>query len=313
MNLEKGRSSFMKIDRLLGIVMILLQKEKVTAPYLAKTFEVSRKTINRDIEDLCMAGLPIVTEQGGNGGISIADGYKVDKSVLTYEEMENIITALKGLDSISKEEESEKLLNKFFINQDNLLAVRDSIIINLSSHYKSSLVEKISLIKEAIRNNRRISFRYYYSKGEASRKIEPYYLTFQWSAWYVFGYCLEKKDYRLFKLNRLWELVETNEVFEPQELPDSRKDFNQYFTDRIEVTVLFDESVKYRLIDEYGVECFTATEDGKLLFRYSFTNKEYMISWLLGFGDKALVLSPEGLKEELVTIAKKIIERYEGT
>lgn len=73
----------MKIDRLIGILTILMQKEKVTAPYLAEKFEVSRRTINRDIEDMCKAGIPIVTLQGKNGGISIMEGYQIDKTLLT--------------------------------------------------------------------------------------------------------------------------------------------------------------------------------------------------------------------------------------
>jgi len=301
----------MKIDRLLGIVMILLQKDKVTAPYLAEKFEVSRRTINRDIEDLCMAGIPIITTQGGNGGISIADGYRIDKSVLTYDEMQNVVAALKGLGSITSEIGTERLLNKFFVKQDNVLSVRDSIIINLSSHYKSGLTEKIALIKEAIHNNSRISFRYYSNKGEDKRIIEPYYLTFQWSSWYVFGYCMERKDFRIFKLNRLLELLDTKETFQPRDIPEERKDFDSYFSDEIQITVLFDESVKYRLIDDYGVESYSVTENGKLLFRMSFTNKEFMISWILGFGDKAEVLFPKGLKQEIKQIAENILKQYE--
>jgi predicted DNA-binding transcriptional regulator YafY len=301
----------MKIDRLLGIIMILLQKDKVTAPYLADKFEVSRRTINRDIEDLCMAGIPIITTQGGNGGISIADGYRIDKSVLTYEEMQNVVAGLKGLESISSGEGTEKLLNKFFIKQDNVLSVRDSIIINLSSHYKSGLTEKIALIKSAIHNNTRITFCYYSSKGDTRRVIEPYYLTFQWSAWYVFGYCIEKKDFRLFKLNRLWELQDTGEIFQPRDIPEERKDFERYFSDEIQVTVLFDESVKYRLIDDYGVDCFTITEEGRLLCRMNFTNKEFLLSWILSFGDNAEVLFPKKLKQEIKNIAENIIKQYQ--
>ena len=300
----------MKIDRLLGIVMILLQKDKVTAPYLAEKFEVSRRTINRDIEGLCMAGIPVITTQGGKGGISIADGYRIDKSVLTYDELQNVIAALKGMDSISKEVGTEKLMNKFFVKQDNVVSLRDSIIINLSSHYKSDLTEKIAVIKASIQNNTRVNFRYYSSKGDSERVIEPYYLTFQWSAWYVFGYCVEKNDFRLFKLNRLWELSATPEIFEPRTIPEERKDFESYFSDEIEVTVLFDSSVKYRLIDEYGVESFTVTEEGKLLFRRGFTNKDYMTSWILGFGDNAEVLFPKGLKQDIRKIVENIMKHY---
>lgn len=301
----------MKIDRLLGIVMILLQKDKVTAPYLAEKFEVSRRTINRDIEDLCMAGIPIVTTQGGGGGIAIADGYRVDKSVLTYDEMQKITAGLRVFDSISTEESTQKLLNKFFIKPDSVLSVRESIIINLASHYKNSLMDKIPLIKEAILSNRVITFLYYSDKGESMRVIEPYYLTFQWAAWYVFGYCRTKEDFRLFKLNRLDKLKDTGESFVPREIPEERKDFNGCFTEDIQVTILFDESVKYRLIDEYGTESFTVSEDGKLLFRMGFMNKEYMISWIMSFGDKARVLYPKSIRQEIKNSAQKILEYYQ--
>ena len=301
----------MKIDRLLGIVMILLQKDKVTAPYLAEKFEVSRRTINRDIEDLCIAGIPIVTVQGGKGGISIAEGYKVDKSVLTYDEMQKLVTGLKVLDSITTDEGTDKLLNKFFVKKDSVLSVRDSIIINLSSHYKSTLTDKISLIKNAIHNNSRISFRYYSNKGDSVRRVNPYYLAFQWAAWYVFGYCLEKKDFRLFKLNRVCELVDTGEVFEVRDIPAKSKDLDSYFTGEIQVTLLFDESVRYRLIDEYGLEGFTVTEEGKLLLRTNFTNMDFLISWILGFGDKVEVIYPKSLKQEIKKVAENIIKQYQ--
>jgi predicted DNA-binding transcriptional regulator YafY len=122
---------------------------------------------------------------------------------------------------------------------------------------------------------------------------------------------MEKKDFRLFKLNRLWELVDTTELFQPREIPEERKDFESYFSDEIQITMLFDESVKYRLIDDYGVDSYSVTEDGKLMFRMSFTNKEFMVSWILGFGDKAEVLFPKGLKQEIKQIAENIIKRYE--
>lgn len=303
----------MKIDRLLGIVMILLQREKVTAPYLADKFEVSRRTINRDIEDLCKAGIPVITTQGGNGGISIADGYRIDKSVLTYQEMEHVVAALRGMDSITSRVGTEQLLNKFFIKKEQVVAVRDSIIIDLSSHYKSSLTDKIAVIKEAILNNSLISFRYYSNKGDGVRTVEPYYLAFQWAGWYVFGYCIHRQDFRLFKLNRLWELRDTGTGFLPREIGEEQKDFNKYFRDELQVTLLFDPSVKYRIIDEYGVECFTVQEDGRLKFRTGFANKDYMLSWILSFGDRVEVIYPKGLKQEIKKIAENILKHYEGT
>lgn len=102
----------MKIDRLIGILTILMQKEKVTAPYLAEKFEVSRRTINRDIEDMCKAGIPIVTLQGKNGGISIMEGYQIDKTLLTNDDMDSILSALKGLDSVSNTNKYKLLIEK---------------------------------------------------------------------------------------------------------------------------------------------------------------------------------------------------------
>lgn len=303
----------MKIDRLLGIVMILLQKEKVTAPYLADKFEVSRRTINRDVEELCKAGIPVITAQGGNGGISIADGYRIDKSVLTYREMEHMASALRGMDSVASGNGTEQILNKFFAKKEQVLAVRDSIIIDLSSHYKSSLTDKIAVIKEAILNNRLIRFRYYSNKGDELRTVEPYYLTFQWAGWYVFGYCVHRQDFRLFKLNRLWELEDTGTVFPPREVREEQKDFNKCFRDVFQVTLLFDPGVKYRLIDEYGMGGFTEQEDGRLKFQAGFDNKDYMLSWILSFGDKAEVIYPGELKQEIEKIAKNILKHYQGT
>ena len=88
----------MKIDRLIGILSILLQEEKTTAPELAERFEVSRRTINRDIEDLCKAGIPIKTAQGTGGGISIMDGYRMDRTILSSKDMQMILAGLRSLD-----------------------------------------------------------------------------------------------------------------------------------------------------------------------------------------------------------------------
>ena len=86
----------MKIDRLIGITMLLLQKGKVTAPELAERFEVSRRTISRDIEDICRAGIPLVTVQGYGGGISIAEGYRVNKAFLTEAELQAVFAGWTG-------------------------------------------------------------------------------------------------------------------------------------------------------------------------------------------------------------------------
>ncbi len=300
----------MKLDRLLGILTILLQNSRITAPQLAQRFEVSRRTIERDIDALCRAGIPVVTYQGGGGGISIADGYKLDKSVLTSDELSGIIAALRGIGSVSEKSRIECTLDKLVSNRDAVLSLRESIVIDLASHYKVSLTPKIALIKQAVLEQRLIEFDYYYERGQAHRQIEPYFIIFQWTAWYVFGFCTEQQDWRMFKLARLWELKLSEETHIRREIPPEKRDFSARFPDDNKLIALFDQSVKYQLIEEYGLHCFTQTEDGELRFENGYTNPEHMVSWLLGFGDKVTVLEPGDMVERIRQTAKKIVERY---
>ena len=129
----------MKIDRLIGILSVLLQKEKVTAPELASRFEVSRRTINRDIEDLCMAGIPVVTEQGRDGGISILENFRLDRTVLTRAEMQDILAGLRSLDSVNGTNRYGQLMEKLSTGSSDFLTGNQSVLIDLSSWYKTTL------------------------------------------------------------------------------------------------------------------------------------------------------------------------------
>ena len=125
----------MKLYRLLGILTVLLQKDRITAPQLAERFEVNRRTIGRDIDTLCQAGIPIVTYQGSGGGISIAEGFRLDKSVLTTDELSNIIAALKGIGSVSERSHIERILDKLHAKKSAVISMREPVIIDLASHY----------------------------------------------------------------------------------------------------------------------------------------------------------------------------------
>ena len=192
-------SGIMKIDRLIGILSILLQEEKTTAPELAEKFEVSRRTINRDIEDLCKAGIPIRTAQGTGGGISLMDGYRMDRTILTSKDMQMILAGLRSLDSVSGNRYYGRLMEKILTGSSEFISGRDSMLIDLSLWYKGSLAPKIEVIQNAIENRHTIQFMYYAPSGDSNRRIEPYYLVFRWSSWYVWGWCLDREDYRLFK------------------------------------------------------------------------------------------------------------------
>lgn len=303
----------MKIDRLIGIITILLQKEKITTSKLAKRFEVSNRTIQRDIEDICKAGIPVVSMRGYDGGLSIAEGYKIDKTILTQKELNAIFTGLKSIESVSKSTYTQGLMEKFTYGKNAILSDPNRIIIDLASFYQVSLTDKIELIKQAIHNQEVISFRYYSENGESERTIEPYFIVFRWFAWYVYGYCLTKQDYRLFKLNRLGELKNLKTVYEERHITNEKLNFDSYiWQDDIKLTALFDVSVKYRLIDDYGPECFTFDDkSGKLLFENIFTNFNYLVQWILSYGDAVRVIEPCELVNEIRKKAKNMLAHYE--
>lgn len=301
----------MKIDRLIGIISILLQKEKVTAPYLAEKFEVSRRTINRDVENLCKAGIPIVTEQGKNGGISIAEGYKVDKTLLTSGEIQAILSGLKSLDSVSGSNRYQLLMDKLSCGSNDYVGASGPVVINLSSWYQSSLPPKFELIKDAIERKKKIEFHYYGPGGDNSRILEPCLLIFEWSSWYVWGYCLLRDDFRMFKLNRMDQIRCTNEDCEKREIPlyhmDPRK---VQWTNGVEVTAEFDKSMKWRLIEEFGINSFSENADGRLLMDIGWSDQESLFSWLLGFRDCVRIIEPVEYQKDFLNLLERIKNLY---
>ena len=302
----------MKIDRLIGILSILLQEEKTTAPELAEKFEVSRRTINRDIEDLCKAGIPIRTAQGTGGGISIMDGYCIDRTILTSKDMQMILAGLRGLDSVSGKRYYGQLMEKIQTGSSEFISGRDSMLIDLSSWYKGSLAPKIEVIQNAIENRHIIQFMYYAPSGESNRRVEPYYLVFQWSSWYVWGWCLERKDYRLFKLNRMDCVVETDRGFLRRDVPMPDLSNEKIFPGGIKVKALFTLNMKWRLVEEFGPNCFTETDDGRLVFSADYTDMDNLVTWLMTFGAKVEVLEPEEVRDIIRRNAEEILKIYGG-
>jgi len=300
----------MKIDRLIGILSILLQKEKITAPELAAKFEVSRRTINRDIEHLCKAGIPVVTTCGKNGGISIVDGYKIDKTLLTSSDMKAIFAGLKSLDSVSGTNRYQQLMDKLSPDCSGGALSGQYISIDLSSWYKSTLAPKIEKIRQAIERREKIAFDYYRPKGESHRKLEPYRLVFKWSSWYVWGYCVDKEDFRLFKLNRMPEIENTGEVFEARVLPESEISPVVFAPGQLHARILFEPEAKWRLIDDFGLDSFTEQPDGMLLFAFDFMDVDNLFSWLLSFGSQAELLEPEELRDIFFEMIQKMMKKY---
>lgn len=301
----------MRVDRLIGILSILLQKEKATAPDLARQFEVSRRTINRDIEELCKAGIPIVTTQGQGGGISIMDGYKMERTVFTNKEMQDILAGLRSLDSVNGTNRYLQLMEKLSAGSSDFMEGNQSVLIDLSSWYQNALALKIEIIRGAIDDKRDLTFTYYSPKGEGKRQIEPYYLIFKWSNWYVWGWCRMRQDFRLFKLNRMEELASGETVFEERLCPLPDLNDKKIFSGGIEIKALFQPECKWRLVEEYGPYCYTEQEDGRLLFQSNFINKDYLIDWLFSFRDGVELVSPEEIRTEIRRVVERMRAIYE--
>lgn len=295
----------MKIDRLIGIITTLQRKGKVTAPYLAEKFEVSRRTINRDIETICSAGIPIVTTQGQDGGIEIMPGFNLDTTVFTEEELQSIFIGLKSLDSVSKTEKHKKISEKI----GRAISVSDSIVINLSSYHKESLSDKIELLKEAIKEHKCVSFHYYYNKGEEDKLIEPALIIFEWSNWYILGWCPAREDFRMYKLVRLWDLKLTENRFEPKEIPDDKMNFLKNMTDNIFITAIYEASEKYRLVEEFGPYSYTILDDGRLYTEWGYSSVENALRWHLSFGSNVEIIKPESFKKRYAEELKKMSEK----
>lgn len=300
----------MKIDRLIGILSILLQEEQTTMPKLAEQFEVSRRTITRDIEALCNAGIPIQTSQGTGGGIRIMDGYRMDRTLLTSKDMQMILAGLRSLDSVSGSKYYSQLMEKLQTGASKFINGKDFMLIDLSSWYRESLAPKIEVIQSAIENRHLLAFQYYSPFGESERMIEPYYLVFQWSSWYVWGWCRKRMDFRLFKLNRMDAVAVSDQDFSCRDVPMPDLSNEKIFPGGIKVKVLFTPDVKWRLVEEFGPKCFTETEDGKLLFMADYTNLENLVTWLLTFGAKAEVLEPANIRNEIKRIAEETLKLY---
>lgn len=306
----------MKLDRMLSIVTHLLNHEKVKAQELAYKFEVSVRTIYRDIDAISQAGIPIVAYQGADGGIGIVEGYKLDKSVLTSDEVFNIVAGLKGLHSISEDVKIKLLIEKLsdIANKSDYMPTGNEIMIDLSSWNKNDrLALRIQEIKKAIRERRIIEFIYYTNEKLTDRKVEPCVIVFKETNWYLYAYCLLRKDFRLFKLRRMSGLKITDASFEARKFSiDSVKWDGEFDSNRHSpIVVLFDKSMEYSVDDIFGVDNYEIVEDGRLKVTFHMGISGWLYGFLLGFGDKIEVLEPVELRDRIKSIAESVCKVYE--
>lgn len=305
----------MKIDRLMGITMYLLNRNVVSAKELAERFEVSVRTIVRDIESLSMAGIPISSSTGASGGYEILDTFKLNKQITTMEDYLFIITALKGMCSAYDSEKInttlEKLLTAGHYKDEEQRIFIDFGVVREGRNIPGFVRE----IEEAIQNKRIIEFDYADSAGQKShRTVEPLALNYRWYAWYLLAYCTNKNDYRIFKLNRLTDLTVTDrqincehgnvpELLEKQWRDDTRRYIPMKLLCKAEVRVAIMEYMRGKIIEE--------RENGDFVIAtYGIENERMWLSLLLGFGDSIEVLEPQEVIDMLKEKALQIQNLY---
>ncbi|MDN9012354.1 helix-turn-helix transcriptional regulator [Brevibacillus laterosporus] len=310
----------MKIDRLLSIIIILLNRNLVQAKDLAEQFEVSIRTIYRDIETINQAGIPIVTYQGANGGIGLAEGYRLDRQLLTNNELATIVTSLQSISTMDKSESHQFLVEKInsiipHAQKEQFHWKTQQFLVDLSPWGQNErLEESILTVKQAIEASKLLRFVYSNARGEQSdRIVEPHILLVKGRSWYLYGFCQNKLNFRLFKLYRMKKLTVLDTTFirrniQADELPWVQK-WKESAT-MVHLVLRFAPDSRHLAEEWFGVEELFEQEGGYVTVSASFPEDNWLYGFILSFGPSVEVIEPESIKAKIKTLAASIVEKY---
>lgn len=310
----------MKIDRLMSIALVLLDKKRISAQELADMFEVSLRTIYRDIDAIDLAGIPIRSTPGVGGGFEIMPNYKIDKKVFSTDDL---ITILTGLSSLSNMICGDELINaiakvKSFIPGERAKEIElkvNQICIDLSQWMNNSNIQpNLEIIKVALQENKLLSFEYIAHHGnKTTRTIEPYQLVLKGSHWYLYGYCHERSDFRLFRLSRMSNLQIQIENFTLRNYPKPKLEFSDILTTmQTEIKIRIHKSIMDRVLDYCTFENFSLDGNEHYIVSFPFVENEYHYDILLSFGNKCECLAPLHVRMEMKRRISEIASIYES-
>lgn len=296
----------MQESRLFKIVYHLLDKGQATAPELAEKFEVSVRTIYRDIDALSGAGVPIYAEAGRNGGIHLMNDFVLDKTVLSEEEKQEILTALQSINSmnnIGNNQTLQKLSAIFNMSSENWLEVDFSRWGNNGTDN-----EKFELLKSAVIHQKCVKITYANSYGTISeRVVRPLKMSYKSMSWYLKAFCTEKQDYRIFKLTRIIDFEVLTEIFCKSPFPELDDTLEQCYNT---IVLRFPKNMSYRVYDEFDKTMVSKKENGDLIVSAQMPEDEWLIGYLLSFGTQVDIIEPAYLKDIVAEQAQKIYEKY---
>lgn len=305
----------MKLSRIIEIITVLLNKKTVTAAELAERFGVSVRTIYRDIDMLSSSGVPVYTSQGVNGGISIMEDYTISRTMLSDHDKDSILFALQSLQSTKYPELDivlEKLGGLFRNNASEWISVDFSPWGSNPNAYN-----KFVDIKAAILQCRVIEIDYINAQNKRStRRIEPLRLNFKYQAWYLWGWCREREDYRSFRISRIKQVTITDEKFERlcERIPKQTAsgDNSGGWNNMVHCVLQFTENALYRLYDDYDDDMIHKNGDGTYMVELDFPEDDWVYGYILSFGTYVKVLAPEHLRQIIKEKSAMIAEFYDN-
>ena len=280
------------------------------AKELAERFGVSTRTIYRDVDTLSLAGIPIYMEKGRNGGIRLLPDFVLNKSILSEQEQNEILSALQGLSLVGDGEAGQVL--------KRLSAIFNKTAINWLevdfSDWSFGNGYVFDCFKTAILEKRIAKFDYYSTYGEMThRHIEPIQLWFKSRAWYIKGFCLSKQDIRLFKLARVRNLSVADETFSKRDLlaprPDTGSDESHHKPD-VTMRLSIAPEMAYRVYDEFADTMVEKQPDGSYIVTVTWPEDNWVYGFILSFGEYIKVLEPEYLRQIIKDKAIKIAGQY---
>ena len=294
----------MQKSRLFKIIYYLMENGKSTAPELAEKLEVSIRTIYRDIDIISSVGVPIYVTTGRNGGIQIDDSFVLDRLILSDKEKEDIITALKSV-SIVDDHNSDtlsKLSAIFNTKNEDWLEVDFSRWGNKAQD--NTMFQKL---KEAIISRKMLCIVYANTRGEViERVICPLKMVYKAKNWYIKSFCMNKSDFRIFKLTRIIQARDMEKNFSPMEFPQEKKEMKVNYEN---VILRFPQRMAYRIYDEFEVDEIHQDDNGDFIICAPMPIDEWLIGYLLSFGSKVCIIEPKYLKKIVYNEAKKICKR----
>nr|WP_246313294.1 YafY family protein [Paenibacillus foliorum] len=313
----------MKLDRLLAITMLLLNRKRVSAGELAERFEISLRTVYRDLESLNQAGIPIVSFAGASGGYEIMNQYRLERQFLSMEELQSIIVALRGVRSTLEEQDIGSLMDKVgtLVARSEHSAMNDmsqQLLIDLNPWQGGEAdKEKLAVLRSAIGQTRIIRFSYTSSQGDPSERFcEPMGVVLKGYVWYLYGFCKLREDYRIFRLSRIEQLTVTPDVFQrkPQTLEQLDYRWNRK-GDRanVRLVLLIQPRMKARVQDYFNPEQIVTQPDGMLRVTSVQPEEPWLYGMLLSYGADLRILEPDSVRQAVLVEAQKIVQMYELT